>query len=404
MSKKKTTYGSLEDLIHDQVFVNRIKKLKTEDEWQNFLKENLESKEIIRKARKFIDLFEVKEEVLEVEKKQALWIKIKKENQNKERAHRVIQLRKTIGIAASFILIISLSSILYLSSKNKTTHYEFVTTGQNSGAGNPVLKLSNGDEIEVEKDESQIAVLDIDNSVKINNDTIQIAPSTSTITEKKDVSLNELIIPFGKKSMVVLSDGTKVWLNAGSKFAFPQKFDGKKRKVYLDGEGYFEVAKNEEQPFIVISKNMNIEVLGTKFNVNSYSSDKISETVLLEGSVKVWNDSKLLKEKLHMSPNQKATFLASNNEMTVKSEPDVANYIFWIDGLYKFKNENLEQVFIKVGRYYNMTFVYQSEQIRNALPLSGKLDLKESFEEVMNALSKVAKIEYKIEEDKVIIN
>lgn len=402
MTKRKYIDYTFEELIHDQEFVETIQNLSNEKDWHEFLEIHKDSKENIINAKKFISLFWIKKEQLNADKKHDLWLNIRDFNKAHKIENKTIQFRRFIRIAASVLIIVSLSSILYLSLNNRGSQYLFSEASNTTNTKNTVLTLSNGEKIEVKKEMSNISVLE-NEGVQIDNDTILNVP-TATSSKNNELALNELVIPFGKKTMLELSDGTKVWLNAGTRFAFPQEFTGKKRMVFLDGEGYFEVAKNKEQPFIVSSKNMNVEVLGTIFNMNSYSSDEVCETVLLEGTVNVWNDNKLIKEKVRMSPNQKATFDASIKEMTVEPEPDAKNYIAWIDGWYKFENESLEQVFMKIGRYYNVTFQYDKIKIQNALPISGKLDLKESFKEVMLTLSKVAQIEYKIEGRNIIIN
>ncbi|WP_346860852.1 FecR family protein [uncultured Draconibacterium sp.] len=360
MTKKKYIDYTFEELIHDHEFVEIIQNISTEKEWREFLDVHKDSKENILKAKKFISLFWIKKVQLHDDLKHDLWLKIRAFNKSDRKENKSVQLKRILRIAASVLIILSISSILYLNLHNHGDEYIFSEISNSSKHENTILSLANGERVEVQKKQSNITVLE-NESVLVDENVHNNQIASSSIN--KEMPLNELVIPFGKKITLELSDGTKVWLNAGSRFAFPQKFNGKRRKVYLDGEGYFEVAKNEQQPFIVSSRNLNVEVLGTKFNMNSYSSDKLSEIVLLEGSVNVWSDSKLIKEKVHMVPNQKATFRASNNEMTVVSESDVENYIAWIDGWYKFKNENIEQVLVKIGRYYNKTFVYQSEQI-----------------------------------------
>lgn len=402
MTDKKFTNYTFEELVHDHEFVQIVLSISTPKEWHDFLEANKDSKETIQKAKRFIDIFHIEEEQLNPEKQQELWLKIRDFNKSNVHKNKTIRLKRIIQIAASFLVIISLSSIVYLNFHNRGNQYIFSKLDDNSPFESTLLKLANGEKIEVQKDESNITILG-DQAVQIDNDTVYRNQTEATST-KEELALNELVVPYGKKTTLVLSDGTKVWLNAGTKFAFPQKFIGKKRKVFLDGEAYFEVAKNKEQPFVVSSKNLNIEVLGTKFNVNSYSADKKNETVLLEGSIMIWNDNKLIKDKVKMSPNQKVTYDEADKELIVKSEPDAKNSIAWIEGWYKFSNENLEQVFAKIGRYYNVTFQYDRVKIQSALPISGKLDLQESFDEVMLTLSKVAQINYEIEGNKVLVN
>jgi len=402
MTKRKYIDYSFEELIHNQEFVETIQNISTEKEWREFLELHNASRENILKAKKFISLFHVRNEQLNPDRKHELWLKIRDFNKTYVSQNKTIQFKRIIRIAASVLIVISVSSVLYLSLNNHEDQYVFSETNKGLSNENTVLTLSNGEKIEINKEESKIAVLD-NETVKIDNDTIQKAESLATSSEKELV-LNELVVPYGKKTSLVLNDGTKVWLNAGSKLAFPQKFIEKSRKVYLDGEGYFEVAKNKKKPFIVSSGNINVEVLGTKFNMNSYSTDEQSETVLLEGSVVVWAENKLIRDKITMIPNQKVTYGITDKKLNVVPEPDAEDYIAWIDGWYKFSNENLEQVLIKVGRFYNVTFQYDKGKMVKALPISGKLDLKESFDEVMLMLSKVANIKYEIEGKKVTIN
>ena len=216
--------------------------------------------------------------------------------------------------------------------------------------------------------------------------------------------MNEVIVPYGKRPQLVLEDGTKVWLNAGSRLAFPQKFDGKKRTVFLEGEGYFEVAKNTSQPFMVHTSSVNIEVTGTKFNISAYQSDDFCQTVLLEGSVNVIGKSKLLNNRTSMLPNQKVTFNKNEQTLVRENEYFPELYVAWTEGWYSFSNESLTEIFKKVERYYNVKIEYNPDLISKALPVSGKLDLKDSISEVMKVLSLVVKVDFQIvEQEKVIV-
>lgn len=403
MTFKKFTDFTFEELINSQEFISTIQNISSESEWIKFLEFNDESKEVIIQARKFILLFEIKEIHLDADKKHELWLKIRDFKSTNDIAVKKIYLRTVLKIAASVLVILSLSGILYYSLNNSETPFSFTETVNNTDSGNSILLITNGDKIEVQKEESKITMLGNQEGIQVNDDTIRSNNLNNTLSDKEQ-PLNELIVPYGKKTMLTLIDGTKVWLNAGSKFAFPQKFTGKKRIVFLDGEGYFEVAKNEKQPFIVSSKNINVEVLGTKFNVNSYNSDNSSETILLEGKVNVWSENKFIKEKTQLSPNQKAIYSVTTKEIAVETALDAKNYIAWIDGWYRFSNEKLEHVLIKLERYYNVDIQYNQDKINTAKPISGKLDLKESCVDVIKILANVAEIEYKIEGEKIIIN
>jgi ferric-dicitrate binding protein FerR (iron transport regulator) len=251
-------------------------------------------------------------------------------------------------------------------------------------------------------EKSEIVVLKNQDAILINKDSV-VANTPVKSQDAKQVALNEVTVPFGKKTTLVLADGTKVWINAGSRFAFPQKFEGNRREVHLDGEAYFEVTKNKNQPFIVSTQNIDVEVLGTKFNLSAYQSDNFCETVLLEGAVEVQDNGKLFNAKLELKPNQKATYYTDNKELIRSESPDAKMQVSWINGWYQFTNQNLITVLDKLERYYNIRFIHDTTLESKALPISGKLDLKGSINEVMAVLSKVAKINFQISGNEIII-
>jgi ferric-dicitrate binding protein FerR (iron transport regulator) len=245
--------------------------------------------------------------------------------------------------------------------------------------------------------------LNKDYKLVINNDSV-IDLSKLKVRSGKRAQMNELVIPFGEKSVLYLADGTKVWLNAGTRFAFPSRFTGENREVFLQGEAYFEVAKNKKQPFIVSAGQINIKVLGTHFNISAYANDASIETILLEGSVAVRKQTSfgLSWNEVVLKPYQKASFDMQNNEVTVSYEPGADQYITWTEGWLQFSQESLQVVFAKLERYYNVDIKIPANFNYSQL-ISGKLDLKKSLEEVMNALDDVAKIEYRMNGDTIYI-
>ncbi len=402
MTEKSYTGFSVEDLIHDQEFVSIVIKTDTAEEWEQFLQLHNESKHNILQAKKIIQTFKINEGILPEGKKYKLWKNISRFNVAYTRNYRSARIKSVVRVAASILILISFGSLLYLYFSKVENQYQFSEARNELKTENSLLVLSNGNRVELGKSESKITVLKEQNAIQINNDTIM--ENGITIDENTNkIKLNEVIIPFCKKTSLVLGDGTKVWLNAGSRFAFPSKFEGEKREVYLDGEAYFEVVKNENQPFIVLTDNIDIQVLGTKFNVSSYHSDDFCETVLLEGSVNLCAKNKLFREKVLMVPNQKAVYSNADKKIVLKQEPDAAEFVAWVEGWYPFNNESLEQVIKKIGRYYNVSFEYDRTIISGLLPVSGKLDLKDSLAEVMVILSGVAKFSYEISGNRVII-
>lgn len=403
MTERKYIGYSVEDLIHDQEFVAAVKSKNTSETWERFLIEHHESKNSLIQAREIIQLFQTSDiGVLDKKKKHKLWINIYSYKVESSENYRRINLQSFTRFAASILIILSLGGLLYLNFTRNENQYQFSESGNDLKTENSMLVLSNGNKVELKNSDSKITVLKGKNGIQINNDSI-VENQAAIDKNTNQAKLNEIIIPFGKKSKLLLEDGTTVWLNAGSRFAFPPKFEGKKRQVILDGEAYFEVAKNTGKPFIITTGAINIEVLGTKFNVNAYSSDNLSETVLIEGSVNIWDNGKLFKDKILMVPSQKATYNKTGKEIVLEPELDPRKYIAWIDGWYKFNNESFELVLKKLEKYYNVKFQYDQTVKSQILPVTGKLDLKESLNDVLTVLSSVTKFEYQISGDIVII-
>jgi len=216
--------------------------------------------------------------------------------------------------------------------------------------------------------------------------------------------LNELIVPYGKRSQMVLEDGTKVWLNAGSRLAFPTKFEGISRVVYLEGEAYFEVAHLEKHPFFVNANNIEVRVLGTRFNVSAYASDLFIETVLLEGEVAIRETSPVafLKKEVLLKPDQRAVYDKERNTTLVLDESNSDYSADWTKGWFTFSQQRLVDVLNKLQRFYDVKFEYDPGLIPNEL-ITGKLDLKDSIGDVLAFLSDLSKVEFKINADTILV-
>lgn len=399
MKQEKYKGYSLEELLEDQDFVNQIINIKTNEEWEEFLKANYSAKYNIIQARKIIQIFKVSEGKLQDEIKFNLWKNINNLNKNhlrKPRVNRFVFMR----YAASILIILAIGSAIYWNYSTSDNQYNF-TKIESLENNNPILVLANKEKIELAANkESNIVVLKNQDAVLVNNDSI--IQNTQPQTAEQNI-LNEISVPYGKKVAIQLSDGTRVQLNAGSRLAFPQSFKGKNREVYLVGEGYFEVSKNEKQPFIVSTPKVDVKVLGTKFNLSAYSSDNICETVLLEGNVEIQGKGKVFNDQINLMPNQKATYSNDTKQLTKSSITDAGRYITWTNGWYNFSNEKLDRVLGRLERFYNVKFIFDKSLVENALPISGKLDLKDSISDVLGVLSGVAKIDYKIDEDNIAI-
>ena len=206
---------------------------------------------------------------------------------------------------------------------------------------------------------------------------------------------NTVETPLGMRSSLTLPDGTKVWLNAGSKISYPVLFSNQVREVSLSGEAYFEVKKDKSWPFVVSTKNMNVMVTGTTFNCNAYPENDQIQTVLVEGQVTLANQS--ATETQSMNPGELATFNNSNQQIT-KTKTDLQKYIAWKSGKLMFRDDKMNKVVEKLERWYNVEFEIEDQEIANYIYTATFID--ESLDQVLKMLSLSAPIRYTISERK----
>lgn len=206
---------------------------------------------------------------------------------------------------------------------------------------------------------------------------------------------NTVETPLGMRSSLVLPDGTKVCLNAGSKLSYPVSFSNDNRLVNLSGEAYFEVKKDKSWPFIVNTKNMDIVVTGTSFNCNAYPENKEVQTVLVEGEVTIANHS--ATKLALMSPGELATFNNDNQQIT-KTKTDLQKYIAWKNGKLMFREDNMDKVVEKLERWYNVDFEIVDKEIADYVYTATFIN--ESLDQVLKMLSISSPIRYTISERK----
>lgn len=398
--KKEYLQLTVEELLGNREFVAWMLHGRHKQEWEAFLAENPEFKSTVNKARKILDLLRDRHDHLSDEDLLIIWKNIESFDEGIRKSTLQIRLHKILRYAAVLIVAISIGSAGYWAFFQKPETYAYTTKADSGTGSQSRLRLSNGTTVDLEKENSKIA-LTSDQTIVIDNGKVIDLSNTSQADELK---MNEVVIPYGKKSYLILGDGTKVWLNAGSRMAFPTKFAGKTRNIFLEGEAYFEVTHKENQPFVVNTGEIAIKVLGTRFNLSAYKSDKLTETVLLEGKVAISEASALgfLKHETILSPNQKASYNRNSRSMSIIKVVDVDLAIAWTEGWFKFSQQSLNDVLTKLERYYNVQFVFDSK-FSTADLITGKLDLKESVESVMIALADVVDIQYRIDGSKIYI-
>ena len=212
---------------------------------------------------------------------------------------------------------------------------------------------------------------------------------------------NTLKIPYGKKFEVQLSDGTVIHMNSGTSLRYPVQFlKNKSRQVYLTGEAYFEVSKDKEHPFTVNTQEVNVEVLGTKFNVNSYTEDTSTDVVLVEGKVSLYKDKKNTENQVYLLPGIKGSNKRGQQKITTE-DVNTDYYTAWVKGSLVFKNESFSSIIKKLERQYNVTFINKNKALGKEI-FNARFD-NEPIEVVLKYFSDSYAIDYTIAEDEITI-
>ena len=211
---------------------------------------------------------------------------------------------------------------------------------------------------------------------------------------------HQIHVPTGQHVEIMLADGSKVWLNSGSTLTFPSKFNGKKRLVELDGEGFFEVKSDKEHPFIVSTSKYQVKAVGTSFNVYDYQDSPQFEAALLNGKVEVTTNAKKSSAVI-LTPNQRAALC--QGVLKVKPIENTNNYL-WRKGILYF-NEPLLEVFDKLQEYYDIEFQIRNSSLTRKSPYcTGKFRAKDGLEHIIRVLKETNHFDYQIDyENKKII-
>jgi transmembrane sensor len=260
------------------------------------------------------------------------------------------------------------------------------------GANKAVLTLSNGKKITLT--DSKNGMLSQQAGIKIIKKTdgeLEYSPVEENDTAHATTAYNIVETPNAGQYQLTLSDGTKVWLNAGSSLNYPVAFNEQERRVELKGEAYFEVAHNAAKPFKVTCSGQIVEVLGTHFNINSYADESIVKTTLLKGSVKIINAS---KQAVIKSGQQSQVNLSLPGEIRVLKNVDMEEALAWRNGLFYFKNSSIKQVMYSAARWYDLKVIYEGKIPE--VKLSGKLSRQVNLTGLINIL-KFEGIECKID-------
>lgn len=255
-----------------------------------------------------------------------------------------------------------------------------------------LLVMSGKEKIEVTPDAT--IVYSDKGEVKVNSEKIE-----KGVTEKNDKQkpeYDQLVVPKGKRTTLNLSDGSKLWINSGSRVVYPRVFAPDRREIYVDGEAYLEVKRNEQAPFIVKTDRFEVKVLGTVFNISAYKKMETSSVVLVEGSVNVKDENNIENRLLPNEAVEIKNGAAGNKEVV-----ETKYYTAWVDGFLLLKSEPIVRLLDKLNYYYGKKIIY-TDDIKD-LQLNGKLDLKENILETLEMIASSTAITYKVEGDDIYI-
>ncbi|WP_339714700.1 FecR domain-containing protein [uncultured Kriegella sp.] len=328
------------------------------------------------------------------------YLRYKKNIGQKSQSNKTTLWTAPLKYAATIIIIIGISYLFYDAPfyDDATAIVPVKKRPQNEDA--ITLKLENGN-IQVIKEDGSSQVVDSEgneigtqqgNSLQYNN---RIIPDKLTY--------NTLTVPYGKRFDIILSDSSHVVLNSGTSLKYPVKFiKGKNREVYLTGEAFFDVAKNTEQPFIVNTNELNIRVFGTKFNVSAYPEDNATNTVLVEGSVGLYQEESYDSAKTtFLTPGHLASLNKKNKGISVESA-ETAIYTAWMTGGIIFRHVPFKNIIKKLERHYDVSIINGNGELNEEL-FTASFD-NQPLERVLKTFKDNYGIDYTIHNDTVTIN
>lgn len=350
------------------------------EKWQNASEENAREYEEIRmrlgKDLRVEDKLDVAEE----------WYHLESKLPGRKRIHRLWYY--TAAVCAGICLMFSIWMV------RTESINALQQTMSNTKSFKAVLILDDGEKINLEESsEKMIAEI---TGTKITIDGHIVRYDTDSLSMEQSTGLNTVVVPRGGEYELLLADGTKVWLNSESQLTYPVQFTGNTREVMMKGEVCFDVAKNEKQPFIVKTADVEVTVLGTLFNMEAYPEDQRITTTLVRGKVEVNTGMK----KQILIPDQQVVVEADGRIQMKKVNGE--GYVSWTNGVFHFTEASLDEIMTRLARWYDVEFFFSSPALKNA---HFTLDIQR-YEHVSTILSKIEKtgrVRFKVNGKTVVI-
>lgn len=308
--------------------------------------------------------------------------------------------KKWLGIAATLIVMMGLSLVYLQEESTPLAQPKALSVETSINRDVITLQLDNGT-IQTISEDGNRTIINQEGAIVGSQQGTSINYSGNNTNNT--LIYNTLSIPNGKLFDLVLSDGTKVKLNSGSSIKYPVQFlPGNHRKVFLRGEAYFEIAKDTENPFIVNANDLEVQVLGTQFNLSYYPEDPEITTVLVEGSVELYKEGadKNSNTVTRLRPGQKAEWKSAEKEMSVK-QVDTELYTAWKEGYLLFKATPFSIIKTKLERHFNITIEDKDKRMENEVYTATFKE--ETIEEILEAFKEDISFSYTRVDNKIII-
>ena len=314
----------------------------------------------------------------------------------KQAKYKIARKRTMAMLKYAAVLVVLISTVSYFVLQTKSIEPEITVIDK------PItLELENGLSVEVGTEGRQ--------EIANNEGAIIGVQKEGSLTYEKDntnrkLVYNTLKIPYGKTFLLTLTDGTEVHLNAGSSLRYPVNFlKGENRNVYLEGEAFFNVAKDKAHPFIVNTDQINVMVTGTSFNVSSYKEDTIVNTVLVEGAVSVYNKEQVYNKENSavLSPGYMASWSKDKQDINT-TKVDVENYTGWVEGRLIFRKMPFSSIRKKLERHFNVKIVNKNKDLENNY--YNAVFETETIEEVLSSFQKSYQFQFSIKNNIISIN
>lgn len=319
--------------------------------------------------------------MIQVEKE---WRKLQKKNKRLRGQGRKMFFLAVAGMAAVLLLAIGMLFLFRSSPK-----MEVISIARQQEPKKVTLEYANG----------KTFVLDVNSLVMNDKGKITdhvVAKENMAVVE--ELRLNRLSVPKGCDFSLTLTDGTVIRLNADSRLQYPSEFSGDSRIVYLEGEAFFNVAKDKTKPFIVKTKKLDVEVTGTSFNVMAYPSENSIRTTLVQGGVNILTkDGKVCK----LLAGEQCIVDTASGKFVV-NQVNVAFFVSWIDGQFFFDNESMESLMRKIARWYDVDVIFENEELKSEL-FYGTITRSDEITEVLDILVLTKTMHYEIKDRTVYI-